>query len=237
MKQFIIPSYTFTPGASGVGTVDLSGILGFNIKYLAAIINQTRGVVIYATGDPARGYTNLVGTTLTLFFDTSSHNSGDTLQVMYELTDLNPLTNAQLRATAVPISGTVAVSGTVPVSGTVTANTGLTQPLTDAQLRSTALLPFLLGHRLLPSNSHRPRCSEPSTPTREQLLPPLPVWILKTRRWSLAAFRSMGQASLSRLVRLRFRFLAAPRRKPRCLICRLSLARWVRKRWRTLRRS
>ena len=137
MKQFIIPSYTFTPGASGVGTVDLSGILGFNIKYLAAIINQTRGVVIYATGDPARGYTNLVGTTLTLFFDTSSHNSGDTLQVMYELTDLNPLTNAQLRATAVPISGTVAVSGTVPVSGTVTANTGLTQPLTDAQLRST----------------------------------------------------------------------------------------------------
>ena len=137
MKQFIIPSYTFTPGASGVGTVDLSGILGFNIKYLAAIINQTRGVVIYATGDVTRRYTNLVGTTLTLFFDTSSHNSGDTLQVMYELTDLNPLTNAQLRAAAVPISGTVAVSGTVPVSGTVTANTGLSQPVTDAQLRAT----------------------------------------------------------------------------------------------------
>lgn len=37
------------------------------------------------------------------------------------------LTNAQLRATPVPISGTV------------TANTGLTQPLTDAQLRATAV--------------------------------------------------------------------------------------------------
>jgi len=38
-----------------------------------------------------------------------------------------PLTDAQLRATA------------VPVSGTVTANTGLSQPLTDAQLRATPL--------------------------------------------------------------------------------------------------
>jgi hypothetical protein len=38
-----------------------------------------------------------------------------------------PLTDAQLRATA------------VPVSGTVTANTGLSQPLTDAQLRATAV--------------------------------------------------------------------------------------------------
>ena len=71
-----------------------------------------------------------------------------------------PLTDTQLRATAVPVSGTVAVSGTVPVSiatapttpvtgtfwqatqpvsGTVTANTGLSQPLTDAQLRATAV--------------------------------------------------------------------------------------------------
>jgi hypothetical protein len=37
------------------------------------------------------------------------------------------LTDAQLRASA------------VPVSGTVTANTGLSQPLTDAQLRATAV--------------------------------------------------------------------------------------------------
>lgn len=38
-----------------------------------------------------------------------------------------PLTDAQLRATP------------VPVSGTVTANTGLTQPLTDTQLRASAV--------------------------------------------------------------------------------------------------
>lgn len=70
-----------------------------------------------------------------------------------------PVTDAQLRATALPVSGTfyqatqpvsiaamptTPVTGTFfqatqPVSGTVTANTGLSQPLTDTQLRATAL--------------------------------------------------------------------------------------------------
>ena len=103
MKQFTIPSYTFTPGASGVGTVNLSGISGFNVKYLVAVINQTRGVVIYSTGDTATRYTNLAGTTLTLNVDTSTHNSGDVLQVIYEVTAADPLTDTQLRATPVEI--------------------------------------------------------------------------------------------------------------------------------------
>jgi len=73
-----------------------------------------------------------------------------------------PLTDAQLRAAAVPVSGTffqatqpVSIAASVPVtgpatdaqlratplpiSGTVTANTGLSQPLTDAQLRASAV--------------------------------------------------------------------------------------------------
>ena len=64
-----------------------------------------------------------------------------------------PLTDTQLRATPVPVSGSVTANTglsqpltdsqlratPVPVSGTVTANTGLTQPLTDAQLRATAV--------------------------------------------------------------------------------------------------
>lgn len=64
-----------------------------------------------------------------------------------------PLTDAELRASALPISGTVTANtgltqpltdtqlraSAVPVSGTVTANTGLTQPLTDAQLRASAV--------------------------------------------------------------------------------------------------
>jgi hypothetical protein len=115
MKQFITPTYTFTPGASGVGTVNLSGIASFDIKYLLSVINQTRGVVIYSTGDTASRYTNLSGTTLTLNVDTSTHNSGDVLQVVYEVVSANPLTDQELRATAVPVSG----------------------PLTNAQLRAT----------------------------------------------------------------------------------------------------
>ena len=135
MKTFITPSYTFTPGAAGVGTVNLSGIAGFDAKYLIAIINQTRGVVIYSTGSQTNKYSSISGSTLTLGVDTTGHSAGDVLQVVYE--DLSaiavstgltqPLTDTQLRATA------------VPVSGTVTANTGLTQPLTDTQLRATAV--------------------------------------------------------------------------------------------------
>lgn len=52
-----------------------------------------------------------------------------------------PLTDAQLRATSVPVSGPLTDAELratpVPISGTVTANTGLSQPLTDAELRAT----------------------------------------------------------------------------------------------------
>ena len=60
-----------------------------------------------------------------------------------------PLTDAQLRASAVPVSGTVNTglvqpltdaelrASAVTITGTV--NTGLTQPLTDAQLRASAV--------------------------------------------------------------------------------------------------
>lgn len=84
MKKFITPTYTFTPGASGVGTVDLSGISGFDKKNLVSIINQTRGVIIYATGSTALRYTNVTGTVVTLFYDTTTQNNADILQVIYE---------------------------------------------------------------------------------------------------------------------------------------------------------
>jgi hypothetical protein len=86
-KQFVTPTYTFTPGASGVGTLALSGIESFDPKRLVAVINQTRGVVIYATGAAATRYTAVAGNTLTLFADTSTHNGADQLQVIYEQPD------------------------------------------------------------------------------------------------------------------------------------------------------
>ncbi len=76
-KAFISPTYTFTPGASGVGTVNLSGISAFDVKRLVAVVNQTRGVVIYATGSTSTRYTAVSGSTLTLFADTTGQNSAD----------------------------------------------------------------------------------------------------------------------------------------------------------------
>lgn len=84
MKQFITPTYTFIPGASGVGTVNLSGIASFNIKRLVSIINQTKGSIIYATGIAQYKYTNVSSTTVTLFVDTSAMNASDNLQIIYE---------------------------------------------------------------------------------------------------------------------------------------------------------
>lgn len=67
-----------------------------------------------------------------------------------------PLTDTQLRASPVPVSGpltdTQLRATAVPISGTVTANTGLSQPLTDAQLRATAV-PVSAASLPLPSGA------------------------------------------------------------------------------------
>lgn len=88
MKRFITPTYTFTPGVSGVGTVNLSGINNFDVKNLVAIINlDYNGEVIYATGSATKKYTNVSTTTVTLFYDTSLMNASNKLQVIYEDVD------------------------------------------------------------------------------------------------------------------------------------------------------
>lgn len=96
MKDFITPSYTFSPGSSGVGYVDLTGIADFDIKRLVAIINQTNGSIIYATANPATKYTNITGTQVTLFADTSGQNSTDTLQIVYNSKEDLPVTDSNL---------------------------------------------------------------------------------------------------------------------------------------------
>jgi hypothetical protein len=107
MKNFITPSYTFTPGASGVGTID-TNIVNFNVKLLVAIINITREQIIYAPQLSGYGYTNIVGDTITLEYDTTGQSGSDILQIIYEATADYPsrvdtglaqsLTNAQLAA-------------------------------------------------------------------------------------------------------------------------------------------
>lgn len=112
MQNLISPSYTFTPGAAGVGTLNLSGISGFSIKRLVAVVNITRGVVIYSPVNPA---TNVASTTLTLGVDTSTHNSGDTLWIKYESSQSDNL----------QVGGAdVAVGNPVPVAGPLTIVSG-----------------------------------------------------------------------------------------------------------------
>jgi hypothetical protein len=160
MKTFIRPSYTFTPGASGAGTVDLSSISGFDIKKLVAIINQTDGVVIYSTGAAATRYTSEAAGVVTLFKDTSTMSGSDVLQIIYE--DLGQKTAAESspvviasNQTAIPTTNALgateakqdaeavligAVNETAPV--TDTASSGL-----NGRLQRLALLISNLASR------------------------------------------------------------------------------------------
>lgn len=169
MKSFITPTYTFTPGTSGAGTVDLSSIAGFDVKRLVAIINQTDGTTIYATGSPATRYTAEAAGVVTLFKDTSSMDAGDALQVIYE--DMGQKTAAESspvvlasNQTAVPTTSALgathakqdeqsiligAVNETAPVSDT--ANSGLNGRLQRIAQNISNLLtrwPAALGQAL-----------------------------------------------------------------------------------------
>ena len=105
MKNLITPSYVFTPGLSGVGTID-TNIINFDIKLLYAIVNVTREAIIYTPAISGRGYTSITGDTITLEFSTTGMSSGDILQFIYDSTvdypsyvntgQAQPLTNAQL---------------------------------------------------------------------------------------------------------------------------------------------
>jgi len=94
MKSFITPTYIFTPGVSGVGTIDLSSISNFDIKRLVAIINITTNTIIYNVANSLAGFSAVNGATITLDFDTSSMSSTDLLQIIYDTDDA--ITNNEL---------------------------------------------------------------------------------------------------------------------------------------------
>jgi hypothetical protein len=146
MKDFITPSLTFVPGASGAGYVDLFGIAGFDIRRLVSLINQTTGTIIYSTADTSLRWTNVIGTQVYLLFDTSAMSSTNVIQVVYDTPYPLPVS-----ATALPLpfgaataanqsaqttiltnidSNTpVLVGGRVPVDGS-----GVTQPISAIAL-------------------------------------------------------------------------------------------------------
>lgn len=85
MKKLDSSNYTFSASAK---TVTLAAFATVGLGRILLINNATRGVVIY---DPSQTTTKgvLVGSTLTLDFDTTSHADTDKLSVFYE--DANPL--------------------------------------------------------------------------------------------------------------------------------------------------
>jgi hypothetical protein len=87
MKDFNVTEYVFFPGVSGAGYVDLYNLSDFDITRVVAIINQTKGVVIYSTGSANTRYTSISGNKVYLFFDTSSHSANDKLQIVYNASE------------------------------------------------------------------------------------------------------------------------------------------------------
>lgn len=83
MKKFITPPYTFNPGISGIGNVEIT-LDNFDVKKLVAIINVTESTIIYLPTSTAKGLNSVINNQVILNFDTSSHSSSDILQIIYE---------------------------------------------------------------------------------------------------------------------------------------------------------
>jgi len=97
-----ITTYTFDASAK---TITFSGAL--DIEGFTVIENVVDNIMIYNFNDPLKGGT-FATNTLTLIYDTSSMSETDELMILYE-------------------------------DGVNTVDTGLSQPLTDTQLRATAV--------------------------------------------------------------------------------------------------
>ena len=131
MAKKLLTSYTFTTGAENVGTVVVSGT--YTLEQFLLITNVTNGIILYQFDVPQRGATLVSAggyTTLTLEIDTRSMSSSDRLQVF-----IDDGQNAQVTLTNASVESSNDMGNPVPVNGTVTA----TGPLTDSQLRATAV--------------------------------------------------------------------------------------------------
>ena len=156
MKQ-LAKNYTISGSA-----VTLTGI-NVPLSQILLVSDATTGNVLYSIAGPAASnYTQGANSVITL---ASAPRSSDVLTIYYDdgVTVVNPPTSVSVSnfpasteisndvGNPIPVSGTVTVSNqptsiqvsnfpsTQAVSGTVTANTGLSQPLTDTQLRASAV--------------------------------------------------------------------------------------------------
>lgn len=95
MKQLITFNPIFTPGASGVGTLDFSMYPNFDLGKLYAVIDLTTNIPLYIPGAPGLGITSTKSpaggqdsaansTILTLQANTLSCSSSDNLSIFYD---------------------------------------------------------------------------------------------------------------------------------------------------------
>jgi hypothetical protein len=105
MKDFILASVNFVTGAAGASTITLN-IDNFDVRKLVAVINQTRGVLLYSAASASLKYTALNGNILTLNVDTTSHSPSDSIQVVYnsdEAIAIKSSQNSILEASLIPL--------------------------------------------------------------------------------------------------------------------------------------
>ena len=119
MKRPITPAYTFAPGSS---TLNLSGIAGFEIRNLFAVIDLKTGALIYAPLAGC-GASAISGTTLTLQASMAGLSAGDPLMIIYD-DAAAPLSRAAAGDAAITAGGTAQMlfSGATPVNGWKVAN-------------------------------------------------------------------------------------------------------------------
>jgi hypothetical protein len=167
--RLISPSYTFNASAKTITCADFAT---YGLANILLINNVTKATTIY---NPSSGTTKgtLASSTLTLTFDTTSHSNSDVLQIFVDNSATGATSSKQdtgntslasidtktpaLSSGRVPVDGsgvTQPISGSVTVSGTVTAS----GPLTDTQLRATAV-PVSASALPLPSGAATDRAT------------------------------------------------------------------------------
>lgn len=106
--------YTFTAAAK---TLSLDNYVSIDIENVLLVTNVVDNIIIYNFADPSKGGT-VAGNVLTLTYDTTTMADTDELQIWYWDTTATQsvsgtvavtgaLTDVELRATPVPVSGTV----------------------------------------------------------------------------------------------------------------------------------
>lgn len=152
MKKIIITNPIFTPSTKTVDTK----ILNFDIRKLYAIINQSTGNLIYATGIQGKGFTSVIESTIVLEFDTTSMSSSNILQFLYDddedtqwlqniyeaVDALNFLTGvrgpaANLRVT---VTDSIVTSGTINTVGNISNMIHPTNQLIPSTINNNAVL-------------------------------------------------------------------------------------------------